>query len=78
MERIREDTIGGFNTVLADQRSEPGRAGDQPLLRRRLRRTGLRGSGRGGSPRTDPETYTPGGQTALHDTIATAVTETDR
>jgi hypothetical protein len=30
------------------------------------------------APELTPETYTPGGQTALHDTIATAVTETDR
>jgi hypothetical protein len=24
--KIRDDTIGGFNTFLADQRDEPGRA----------------------------------------------------
>lgn len=77
MSKIREDTIGGFNTFLADQREQPGRASvtlydfDSGVTQV------YEGRAIGDAPDLDEETYTPGGQTALHDAITTAITETD-
>jgi len=76
MSAIEEDTKGGFNTFLRDQRDEPGTATvtlydfntnvklvyeEYPIE---------------DAPKLDNENYTPGGSTALHDAIYRAVTET--
>jgi len=76
MSSIREDTIGGFNSFLEDQKNEPGDSTvtlfefnsdvsllyqDEPLE---------------DAPSLDTETYTPGGRTALHDAIITAINNT--
>ncbi len=76
MSSIREDTIGGFNTFLDEQHGEPGSAtvslynfdtnvdlvfDDYPIVE---------------APKLTEDNYRPGGRTALHDAISTAVTET--
>jgi hypothetical protein len=78
MSDIREDTIGGFNTFLEEQRDEPGEASvalyefdthvDRVYQGRQI----------ADAPELTEERYVPGGRTALHDAIATAVTETAR
>ncbi len=77
MSKIREDTIGGFKTFLADQREEPGRASVTLYEFSDSVSQVYQGTPLADAPELDTETYTPGGQTALHDAIATAVTETD-
>lgn len=78
MSTIRDDTIGGFNTFLADQRAEPGDASvtlyefDTSVERI------YQGTAIENAPTLNEDTYTPGGRTALHDAIATAITETKR
>lgn len=77
MSAIKDDTIGGFNEFLTDQRAEEGHAtvslfsfdntvehvyDPQPVEEI--------------SNLTD-DAYTPGGKTALHDAIATAIETTD-
>jgi len=76
MSKIKDDTIGGFNAFLDDQRDESGTATvtlfefntnvdliyrDQPIA---------------DAPLLDGATYTPGGKTALHDALITAIKET--
>lgn len=76
MSSIREDTIGGFNTFLEEQQDEKGESTvtlfefntnvellyqDNPI---------------GDASTLDKETYTPGGQTALHDALITAIQDT--
>lgn len=76
MGRIEDDTKGGFNVFLKEQRKEEGTATvtlfdfnstvelvyqDRPVE---------------DAPQLDSDNYRPGGQTALHDAIARAVTET--
>lgn len=78
MDRIREDTIGGFNSFLADQRAEEGRAAVSLYEFSDSVRLVYEGRAIENAPDLSTETYTPGGQTALYDAIATAVTETDR
>lgn len=78
MSKIREDTIGGFNTFLEDQRNEPGEATVTLYDFNNSVECVYRGKSIEGAPQLDEETCTPGGQTALHDAIATAVTETER
>jgi hypothetical protein len=77
MSKIREDTIGGFNTFLTDQRDEPGRAAVTLYEFSDSVSRVYHGKPLGDAPDLDEETYTPGGRTALHDAITTAVTETD-
>lgn len=79
MEKIKADTIGGFNSFLADQEDEPGTATvslydfntdvDCEFQGRLLEE----------APRLDRDRYTPSGRTALYDAIAIAsVNEGDR
>lgn len=76
MSSIREDTIGGFNSFLEDQKNEPGDATvtlfefntDVSLL--------YQDESLDDAPSLDTETYTPGGRTALHDAIITAINDT--
>jgi hypothetical protein len=76
MDEIRDDTIGGFNTFLGDQRDEDGTAtvslydfntGVTNVYQMRAIES---------APLLDADTYTPGGRTALFDAITTAVDET--
>lgn len=76
MAAIEHDTIGGFNAFLADQREDAGNATvslydfsssvNHVYIGRRI----------GGAPELSAADYTPGGQTALHDAIITAIDET--
>jgi len=76
MNSIQEDTIGGFNSFLNDQRNEVGTAtvtlcefnDDVKLI--------YQSYPIAEAPKLDETTYTPGGRTALHDAIHRAVTET--
>jgi len=76
MSSIEEDTKGGFNSFVEDQRDEEGGATvtlydfntnvdlvyeEYPVS---------------DAPKLDSDTYTPSGRTALHDAIYRAVTET--
>ncbi|MFP8888546.1 VWA domain-containing protein [Natrialbaceae archaeon A-CW2] len=75
MSRIENDTVGGFNTFLDDQQDEPGTATvtlydfnttvDQVYEGRETEEAPPLG-----------ETYSPSGQTALHDALNTAINET--
>lgn len=78
MSKIREDTIGGFNTFLEGQQDEPGGATVTLYNFNNSVERVYRGKSIEKAPKLDEETYTPGGQTALHDAITTAITETDR
>ena len=78
MSKIRDDTIGGFNTFLEDQQGEPGEATVTLYDFNDSVERVYHGKSIGKAPQLDEETYTPGGQTALHDGIATAITETER
>lgn len=76
MQKIAADTVGGFNSFLGDQRAEEGEATvslyefDSTVSSvYELREIDE-------APELTPETYTPGGQTALHDAIVTALDET--
>jgi hypothetical protein len=76
MEAIEDDTTGGFNTFLREQQDEVGRATvtlyefntDVDLVYRDYPIED--------APELTDSNYTPGGRTALHDAIYTAVTET--
>lgn len=76
MSAIREDTIGGFNTFLADQRDEEGTATVSLVDFDTTVDITYRGTAIEGAPMLTAETYTPGGRTALYDAIATAIGDT--
>lgn len=78
MSTIRDDTIGGFNTFLEDQRDEPGEATVTLYDFNTSVERVYRGEPVENAPTLDEETYTPGGSTALYDAIATAISETKR
>ena len=78
MSKIRDDTIGGFNTFLEDQYGEPGEATVTLYDFNDSVERVYEGKSLDSAPQLDEETYKPGGQTALHDAIATAITETER
>lgn len=76
MSAIKEDTIEGFNEFIDDQQEEEGEAtvslyefNDDVENFYQMRPIGK-------APKLDNDTYTPGGSTALHDAIATAIDET--
>ncbi len=76
MAAIEDDTIGGFNSFLADQRDEEGTATVTLYdFNTNVDRV-YEGTQIEDAPRLDSDTYTPGGRTALHDAIATAIHET--
>lgn len=76
MSAIEDDTVGGFNSFLSDQREESGTATvtlyefntnvERVYEARQIE----------DAPELGGDTYSPGGRTALHDAIATAVQET--
>jgi len=76
MSEIRDDTAGGFNTFLGEQREEEGTATvtlydfDTCVECRYQARLVEE------APKLDDDNYRPGGKTALHDAIATAVQDT--
>lgn len=76
MAAIEDDTKGGFNILLAEQREEEGSA--TVTLYNFNTQVDLVYSGRSieEAPKLDSDNYTPGGRTALHDAIRRAVDET--
>lgn len=77
MSKIRDDTIGGFNSFLDEQRDEPGEATVtlyefNDSVERHYQAYPIVEA-----PQLDEETYVPGGSTALNDAMATAIDETD-
>lgn len=76
MSSIRDDTIGGFNTFLEDQRDEEGTATVSLVDFNSAVDVTYRGMAIEGASKLSTETYTPGGQTALYDAIMTAVKDT--
>lgn len=78
MSSIRNDTIGGFNTFLEEQRDEPGEASVSLYdFNSQVNRV-YQGKRISEAPELTEGSYVPGGRTALHDAIASAITETDR
>jgi len=76
MSKIADDTRGGFNTFLMDQREEDGTA-TVSLYDFNSSVTCLyEGIPIEDAEKLDDDNYTPGGQTALHDALAMAITET--
>ena len=77
MSRIEDDTKGGFNIFLRDQKEEEGEATvslyefntNVELVHLAIDIED--------APELDDENYSPGGRTALHDAIARAVDETE-
>jgi hypothetical protein len=76
MSAIREDTIGGFNTFLADQRNEEGSATVSLVDFHSTVDITYRGTAIEGAPELSKDSYTPSGRTALYDAIATAIEDT--
>ncbi|WP_254523980.1 vWA domain-containing protein [Natrinema caseinilyticum] len=76
MSAIEDDTKGGFNAFLEDQRDEPGTATVSLYDFNTNVDCVYQGYSTGAAPKLDDDNYTPGGRTALHDAITTAVTET--
>lgn len=76
MSSIRDDTIGGFNTFLEDQRAEDGTATVTLVDFNSGVDIVYRGMAIETADKLTEETYSPGGQTALHDAIATAIDDT--
>lgn len=77
MAAIEEDTIGGFNTFLQEQRTEPGKATVTLYEFNTNVERRYHGYPIEDAPGLDKETYSPGGRTALHDAISTAVSKTE-
>lgn len=76
MARIEDDTKGGFNSFVREQREE---AGDATVTLYEFDSTVelvYRDRRIDEAPTLDSENFRPSGQTALHDAIARAVTET--
>lgn len=76
MSAIREDTIGGFNTFLEDQQDEEGSATVSLIDFDSTINVTYRGMAIEGAEKLNTKTYTPGGQTALYDAIATGIEDT--
>lgn len=76
MASIEDDTKGGFNIFLMEQREEEGTATVTLYNFNTNVELVYRARPIEDAPKLDNENYTPGGQTALHDAISTAVTKT--
>jgi len=76
MSAIREDTIGGFNTFLADQRDEQGTATVSLVEFHSTVDITYRGTAIEAAPELSKESYTPSGRTALYDAISAAIEDT--
>jgi Mg-chelatase subunit ChlD len=77
MDVIKDDIISGFNGFLDDQRADDGVATVTLYEFDAHVECVFRGRPLKDAPRLSEGTYVPGGSTALHDAIYTAVTETD-
>lgn len=76
MSSIEDDTRGGFNTFLSDQKDEEGAATVTLFDFNTSVECVYRGRALEAAPELTHETYTPGGRTALHDAISVAITDT--
>jgi hypothetical protein len=76
MATIEDDTIGGFNAFLEDQRTADGTATVSLYDFDTSVTCVYAGRPVEDAPQLTAETYLPGGQTALHDAIHTATVET--
>jgi Mg-chelatase subunit ChlD len=76
MSAIEDDTKGGFNTFLDDQKDEEGEATVSLYDFNTNVEQVYRGRAVEHAPKLTDDTYSPGGRTALHDAISTAITET--
>lgn len=76
MQSIREDTIGGFNSFLTEQRSEQGEATVSLYNFDSSVDCLYQGRSIEEAPELNDSTYMPGGRTALYDALFTGVTET--
>lgn len=73
MEQIEEDTKGGFNSFLSDQRDEDGSA-DVTLIEFNTQVNEIyRAKPVDDASKLDDDNYTPSGRTALHDAIMQAI-----
>lgn len=77
MAKIADDTKGGFNTLLFDQREEDGEAtislyDFNETVTKLYDHVEI-----DEAAKLTDENYTPSGRTALHDAVSTAITETD-
>jgi len=77
MSKIADDTRGGFNTFLMEQREEEGEAAVTLYDFDSTVELVYRGSEIADAETLDTDNYRPGGKTALHDAIARAIDETD-
>lgn len=76
MSKIEDDTKGGFNSFLREQREEDGDATVTLYEFNSTVELVYQDRGVTAAPTLDADNYRPGGKTALHDAIARAVTET--
>lgn len=76
MSSIREDTIGGFNTFLEEQRDEEGESTVTMFEFNTNVELLYQDNSIEDAPTLDEDIYTPGGQTALHDALITAIQDT--
>lgn len=76
MSKIRDDTIGGFNSFLSDQRDEAGESTVTLFEFNNSVELHYRDNPIEDANKLSEETYTPGGQTALHDALITAIDDT--
>ncbi|WP_138007112.1 vWA domain-containing protein [Halalkalirubrum salinum] len=78
MHSIADDTIGGFNAFLDEQRAEDGAATVSLFdFDDRVSQV-YRGMDLREAENLTRATYTPGGQTALHDAMLQAITDTEQ
>lgn len=76
MSAIRDDTIGGFNTFLEDQRGAEGTATVTLVDFNSSVDIVYRSMAIEAADKLTKETYSPGGQTALHDAITAGIDDT--
>jgi hypothetical protein len=76
MSKIEDDTIGGFNSFLEDQRDGAGTATVSLYDFNTNADLVYQNYPIEEAPKLDGETYTPSGRTALHDAIYRGITET--
>jgi hypothetical protein len=77
MASIQDDTKGGFNVFLMEQREEEGEATVTLYNFDDTVDLVYRGIPIEEAPKLDTESYRPGGRTALHDAMARAIDETE-
>lgn len=78
MHSIADDTIGGFNAFLDEQRAEEGTATVSLFDFNDDVAQVYRGRNLTEADNLSEDTYTPGGQTALHDAMMRAITDTEK